>query len=66
MRVPPGKLVRCPRCRQVLAPGADHSAFPFCTERCRLIDLGAWMDEAHVLGDGPPAPEPVPRPTGEA
>jgi endogenous inhibitor of DNA gyrase (YacG/DUF329 family) len=23
--------------------------FPFCSERCRLIDLGAWLDEDYRL-----------------
>ena len=66
MQVPPNKHVRCPRCRTPLSPGVDYTAFPFCTERCRLIDLGGWMDEAYALGDGPPAPDPVGRPTGDA
>jgi endogenous inhibitor of DNA gyrase (YacG/DUF329 family) len=26
---------------------------PFCSERCKLIDLGAWADESHrIPGDG--------------
>ncbi len=34
---------RCPTCkREVLMPG-ENSTFPFCTERCRTIDLGRWM-----------------------
>ena len=65
MQVPANKLVRCPRCRNPLAHGVDYSAFPFCTERCRLIDLGGWMDEAYALGDGPPAPDPVGRRSGD-
>jgi endogenous inhibitor of DNA gyrase (YacG/DUF329 family) len=24
---------------------------PFCSERCRLIDLGAWFDERHRIPD---------------
>ncbi|MHC5067641.1 MAG: DNA gyrase inhibitor YacG [Planctomycetota bacterium] len=39
----------CPRCGQSLTltlPERPSSA-PFCSERCRLLDLGAWHDEAY-------------------
>jgi endogenous inhibitor of DNA gyrase (YacG/DUF329 family) len=26
-----------------------NSDFPFCSERCRLIDLGAWSSEKYVI-----------------
>ncbi len=39
-RTPTIKTFRCPTCRQlVLASGED---FPFCSDRCRKIDLGKW------------------------
>jgi len=28
---------------------ADFPQRPFCSERCRLIDLGAWADESHRI-----------------
>jgi UPF0243 zinc-binding protein RSc2830 len=28
---------------------AESRCRPFCSERCRLIDLGAWADEQHVV-----------------
>ncbi len=34
----------CPICRQPVAPRHDNRAYPFCSERCRLIDLGRWLD----------------------
>jgi uncharacterized protein len=34
--------VRCPTCKQSVAP--DAKSFPFCSERCRLVDLGNWLD----------------------
>lgn len=59
--------VNCPTCRRELD---WHSApfRPFCSERCRLIDLGAWLAEGHAIagedvtsqegaGSPPPAPE---------
>ena len=40
--------IRCPQCRKpTLWEGNDHR--PFCSERCRLIDLGAWSDESYRL-----------------
>jgi len=39
--------LRCPTCREiVLAKGPD---FPFCSDRCRLIDLGKWASGAYVI-----------------
>jgi endogenous inhibitor of DNA gyrase (YacG/DUF329 family) len=39
--------LRCPTCRTlVLAGSAD---FPFCSERCRLIDLGKWASGGYVI-----------------
>jgi endogenous inhibitor of DNA gyrase (YacG/DUF329 family) len=37
-------LVRCPTCNKVFETG-DSQAMPFCSERCRLIDLGHWLNE---------------------
>ncbi len=35
----------CPVCGGPVA-GRGAPAFPFCSSRCRLVDLGAWLDEA--------------------
>lgn len=41
------KRVPCPRCG-VLSPYAPENPWrPFCTERCRMIDLGNWASEAY-------------------
>jgi endogenous inhibitor of DNA gyrase (YacG/DUF329 family) len=50
---------RCPICSRpyAIAALADLPSFPFCSERCRLIDLGRWIDGAYVLpGQEPPRP----------
>ena len=36
------KPVNCPTCKKEVAPSAK--TFPFCCERCRLVDLGNWLD----------------------
>jgi len=51
---------RCPTCRAPVA--RDARTFPFCSERCRLVDLGSWLDERfRVAGsdeeDGKKEPE---------
>ena len=39
--------LRCPICKKpVKSADAD---FPFCSERCRLIDLGKWASGAYVI-----------------
>ena len=36
----------CPICHKaVAARGPDNKAWPFCSARCQLIDLGAWASE---------------------
>ncbi len=39
--------LRCPICKKP-AKAADPD-FPFCSERCRLIDLGKWASGAYVI-----------------
>jgi endogenous inhibitor of DNA gyrase (YacG/DUF329 family) len=39
--------LRCPTCKQPVK--ATDAEFPFCNERCRLIDLGKWASGAYVI-----------------
>jgi len=41
---------RCPICKKPTDSDA-HADFPFCSERCRLLDLGAWASEKYVVSD---------------
>ena len=36
---------RCPICKKPVAPRADNASFPFCSPRCRTVDLGKWLNE---------------------
>ena len=36
-------LVLCPICNRPVAPGPGNRSFPFCSDRCRLIDLSKWL-----------------------
>ena len=48
--------VKCPTCRREI-DWASSEFRPFCSERCRLIDLGAWLTEKHAIPDDAPAGE---------
>jgi endogenous inhibitor of DNA gyrase (YacG/DUF329 family) len=43
------KSVRCPICNRQMdgASRADWPDLPFCSPRCRLIDLGRWLGEGY-------------------
>jgi uncharacterized protein len=47
-------LVKCPTCQREI-DWANSPFRPFCSERCRLIDLGAWLSEQRAIpGDTAP------------
>jgi uncharacterized protein len=39
--------LRCPTCRTLVT--AQDEFFPFCTDRCRVIDLGKWASGAYRI-----------------
>lgn len=39
--------LRCPTCKKAVR--AKDPEFPFCSERCRLIDLGKWASGEYVI-----------------
>lgn len=41
---------RCPICKGS-TDSEVHADFPFCSERCRMLDLGAWASEKYVVSD---------------
>ena len=45
----------CPTCRAevVKDPTRPNKLFPFCSERCHLVDLGRWLGEEYRI-PGPP------------
>ncbi len=59
----------CPICAKEARPRTSNKAFPFCTVRCKNVDLGKWLDgeyripveeplDAEALeGDGSPRPD---------
>ena len=49
----------CPICRKEVT--RENPEFPFCSERCRLVDLGNWASGKYVIStpltQSAPAPE---------
>lgn len=41
--------IKCPRCGKKGFWTPDNPFRPFCSERCKLIDLGDWADEKHRI-----------------
>jgi hypothetical protein len=50
------KTVKCPTCGTAVVWRENSKFRPFCSERCKLIDLGAWASERYSIS-GPPADE---------
>jgi endogenous inhibitor of DNA gyrase (YacG/DUF329 family) len=51
--------MRCPICKKPAPPRDENAAFPLCSERCRLIDLGNWLGEAYRVPDTHEDQEPA-------
>jgi len=57
--------VPCPTCKRATEWSEASPHRPFCSDRCRLIDLGAWLSGEHAIPgepadaapDGPQAPQ---------
>lgn len=41
--------VSCPTCKKVIVWGKESQDRPFCSKRCRLIDLGEWAKESYSI-----------------
>jgi endogenous inhibitor of DNA gyrase (YacG/DUF329 family) len=54
--------VTCPTCHKAALYGARNPWRPFCSERCRSVDLGAWASERfRVAAEAPSDPGADPR-----
>lgn len=43
-------MPRCPTCNKQFTPN-ENAVMPFCSERCKIVDLGRWLDEAYTIPD---------------
>jgi len=42
-------VVTCPQCGREVVWSSDNPYRPFCSERCKLIDLGQWATESYRI-----------------
>ncbi len=54
------KSVPCPRCGVQALFAPENPWRPFCSERCRIIDLGNWAAESYRVPVAPESPEAAP------
>jgi endogenous inhibitor of DNA gyrase (YacG/DUF329 family) len=47
--------LRCPTCRKIVL--AKEPDFPFCSDRCRVVDLGKWISGGYVISSPVNDPE---------
>ena len=43
------KMIACPNCEKASEWTDKNPWRPFCCERCKMIDLGDWFEERHVI-----------------
>ncbi len=47
-------MVRCPQCGKMTEWRTENRFRPFCSERCKQLDLGAWASESYRVPTTPP------------
>lgn len=48
------KQVPCPHCKKLAEFSPNNRFRPFCSERCKMIDLGDWANETYRIPDKTP------------
>ena len=59
-------VVACPQCGKEVVWSSESRYRPFCSERCKLIDLGQWADESYRIPENEPQPDQSEDPSGQA
>jgi len=44
-------VVNCPQCGEIVIWEKSNRYRPFCSERCKLIDLGRWATDTYKIPD---------------
>jgi len=62
------RRAKCRQCGEVFTYTTikDSPNYPFCSKRCRLIDLGDWLDEKHKIEEPAPGSEDAVEQEGES
>jgi len=45
------KINNCPICNKEVDFNTSNKYRPFCSKRCRLIDLGQWINESYTISE---------------
>lgn len=45
------RIFYCPTCQKEIVWSPENPYRPFCSQRCQLIDLGAWANEEYTFPD---------------
>jgi endogenous inhibitor of DNA gyrase (YacG/DUF329 family) len=48
------KQVACPTCKKLATYDTNNPFRPFCSQRCKMIDLGDWANENYRIPDNKP------------
>ena len=47
------KTIKCPQCGKETVYSPENKFRPFCSKRCRMIDLGEWASEGYQIAAEP-------------
>lgn len=50
------RILKCPQCSKPVTWTSSNKSRPFCSKRCKLLDLGDWANESHRIGGETLAP----------
>ena len=50
-------VVACPQCGKEVVWSSESKYRPFCSERCKMIDLGQWADESYRIPEDESQPD---------
>ena len=51
-------LIACPQCGKEVVWNTNNRYRPFCSERCKMIDLGQWANEGYRIPGEQPTDQP--------
>lgn len=50
------RQIKCPTCQRWTVYSEENPTRPFCSERCQILDLGAWASEKLAIAGEPVKP----------
>jgi endogenous inhibitor of DNA gyrase (YacG/DUF329 family) len=59
-------VVACPQCGKEVVWSVESLYRPFCSERCKMIDLGQWANESYRVPEDEPPLDQGDNPSGHA